>query len=120
MDSRLRPSPMQQKVKFGCLYASFSFVGFVLAFWYGLGWFILLQTMRILFFTIPQLHLPVMQIVFGLEFTEEWRRAKLEKKSRWYSVSSILTPVLMIMLTILFFWKINIPLIDLLNMIINS
>ena len=103
------------KARISAFILSFWLIGITLAIWFGLGWLILFQTIRLIIFLIPQFYLAAIRIVAGDEFMRE----EVEKKGNrkllsWKNITIIL---LNILLTVLFFWKINIPVIDIYNLL---
>jgi hypothetical protein len=115
----LKPEPSNRKqgFKLSLFYFSFSVLGIALAFWFGLGWFILFQTIRSLFFTVTRLRIFAVRALIGEEFAD-LEELKLPNKRFVFFVSkkSAISTVFMIIITVLFFWKINIPLVTIFHL----
>lgn len=103
-------------IKAICFFSSFSVIGLLLSIWFGLGWLILLQTFRHICFSVRPIYTRVIIILFGKEYVEE---ILSNKKGPLFfnSWKSAFVTLGMIGLTILFFWKINIPLISIFRLI---
>jgi hypothetical protein len=112
-------SPKGHGVRFAIFYGSFSLIGLLLAFWYGLGWLILFQTLRRFLFVTPVFYIPIARFLVSPEFAKEEKVRTVDRGFRWVKspISAIVT-IFTILLTVLCFWKINIPLIDVIKMLI--
>lgn len=99
-------------------FIGFGIIGIALAFWAGLGWIMLFQAIQSLIFTFPPLYLLIVRMLFGADV---WNREKsLMKEEDTYRLVSwrlAISTVISVGLTILFFWKINIPIIRIIRMI---
>ena len=88
-------------------------IGIVLAWFWGLGWFFLLECLRRLLAYVPQLNRRIRKVFFGKEATEiqdvEQTSPGLIFASR---MLGLIIMVVWIGLTIFVFAKINIPLSD--------
>jgi len=107
-----------QKLTFAAFLAVYWIIGFVLAVWVGLGWLMLFQAIQSLVFTFPPLYLLMLQLLLGKEAREKEEIRLAEKGS--YKIMSwrlAIRTIFAILLTILFFWKINIPIIQFIRMI---
>lgn len=110
----------QQRIRFILIYISFTVVGLVFALWLGLGWLLLFQTIRILFFAVPRLYIPTVRFIIGPGFADKERVRLSSNGIRWFkSPFSAFATFIMIALTIFFFWKVNIPLIDILRIVVK-
>ena len=93
-----------------------SVCGILASYWYGLGWFFLFQTIREFVFATPGLYLLFIQITAGnLSAKEE--NLRLEKNRLFTSPSLARRAFFSLALTILIFWKANIPLYRIIEMI---
>ena len=114
VDSTSNSQSKTKKMRFGCFYFTFTIIGLLLAFWFGFGWFILLQTIRQIMFTITPLYILVLMKFVDPEYANS---KKLSLGSSWFtSYTSVVTLVFLILLTVLFFWKINISVVDIIGL----
>jgi len=96
---------------FFLFYSCFYVIGLLLAYWFGMGWFILFHTIRGLFNSIPRINTPVLRFLIDPEFGVGRPDQEDKKISGWFtSKTAIIVNIINILLTILGFWKINIPL----------
>jgi len=112
--------PLQQRLKFVIFFIIFWVVGLVFAFWLGLGWLMLFETIQSLIFTFPRLYLSIIRVILGQEFKEKEKLRMLETGT--YAVISwklAVRTIISIGLTILFFWKVNISLLDFIKMLLK-
>ena len=93
-----------------------SLLGILVSYWYGLGWFFLLQTFREFLFAIPRLYLLLIQIVAGEKFAEE-ERSRLRKNRLFTSSTLARRAFFALAVTVLVFWKANLPLYKIVEMI---
>lgn len=105
------------KIRFFSFYLSFSVVGLLLAYWFGFGWFILFITLRRAIMTIPEIYIPIVHNVVGQEFSQIEKAHIYQKK---INSRKIITIILWIMLVFFGFWKINIPIRDMISVIGNN
>jgi ABC-type sulfate transport system permease subunit len=120
MKNKFQSKPTRPFLNFMAFIASFWVIGIILAYWYGLGWFLLLQTVRRIIFAFPSLLIPWMQVTTTPEIVREMKHSLLEKSDSLKTSKSALFQALSYLLgTILIFWKANIPLKDILKVIIN-
>lgn len=105
------------KARFAAFILSFSLIGLTLAIWFGIGWIILLLTIRLIFFQIPQFYFPTIRLLVGEEFMRQEIIRKGEHK--FPSLLNAVAIILSIALTVLFFWKINISLLEIFRMLIE-
>ena len=101
------------KIKFIAFHLSFSLIGFTLAIWFGLGWLVLFQTIRLVIFHIPQLYFPIIRLLISEEFMIQEITRKRGRESP--SFLTIIGLSLSLALTVLFFWKINLSLLEILR-----
>jgi hypothetical protein len=120
MQSPVESMSLNQRLKFIAFYIAFWIIGFIFAFWIGLGWLMLFETIQSLIFTFPRLYLLTLRLIFGKEF-EEGEKFNMVKKGTYKVISWKLAirTVISIALTILFFWKINIPLVEFVKIFFN-
>ncbi len=118
MQSNMKTLSLHQRQILVVFFISFWVVGFALAFWEGLGWLMLFQALQSLTFTSPHLYLLIVRLLFGKDI-EEKEKAHLKEKGNYRLISWQLAvrTVIAIGLTILFFWKINIPIIQFIKII---
>jgi hypothetical protein len=107
-------------IKLFLLYIGFYIVGLSLAYWYGMGWFILFHTLRGLFNSIPRINVPILRFLIDpgylINIEDQW----LNKKSPWFkSITSLVVNIFNVLLTIFGFWKINIPLRVIVDMLVR-
>jgi predicted membrane channel-forming protein YqfA (hemolysin III family) len=95
-------------------YASFSIIGLILAIWISLGWYFLFVLMKRVIYLLPFLYLPIMRMLVSEKYSIAEEKRRREKK-RWRTTVYVINTVLIIIATIISFWKINVPVIDLLN-----
>jgi hypothetical protein len=91
-------------------YASFFIIGLLLWYWFGMGWFMLMYTLRRLFLSFSPLHILVVRLFMGSEYNKEEIQYKLKGNHWVVSRSSAIVLIVSIILTIFTFWKYNIPL----------
>lgn len=104
------------KIAVGAFIVLLSLAGILVSYWYGFGWFFLFQTIREFLFAIPRLYLLLIKIVAGntLAEKESWR---LEKNRLFTSPALARRAFFSLALTIFVFWKANIPLYRVIEMI---
>lgn len=93
---------------------SFWVVGVALAFWFGLGWFFLLGTIRRLFIAVPWLYVPTVRILLG-EDRAELEKVRLSEKGprvRWHYTLQAIIMMAWVTMTIVAFRYANIRLAD--------
>jgi hypothetical protein len=93
-----------------------SLAGILVSYRYGLGWFFLFQTIREFLFAIPRLYVLLIQIAAGSQLAEK-ESLKLEKNRLFTSPALARRAFFSLALTILMFWKANIPLYRVIEMI---
>lgn len=103
------------KARFAIFILSFSRIGITLAIWVSIGWIILLQTIRLILFQIPQFYFSTIRLLVGEEFIQQEMIRKGEHK--FPSLLNTIAILLSIALTVLLFWKINISLLDIFHML---
>lgn len=110
-----------EKIRFGIFYIAFSIIGLIVAFWYGLGWFIFFTILRRVVIQIPEFYIPVIRFVVSKRFSQQ-EKEKLEKDFKT-GIKGLRKNQFRIMIWILFicigFWKINIPIIDIITLVIK-
>lgn len=95
-------------------------VGISLAFWFGLGWFFLFRTVHRILFVTPYLYLQMMEKVVGDKASAEEERKRISQAggNLWFrSTWSIVGTIVSVLLTFFAFWKINMPIIDIIRLI---
>lgn len=112
--------PLSQRLKFATFLISYWVIGLALAFWSGLGWLMLLETIQIAMVSIPKLYLIIIRLILGQDIEEKEKLRMTEQGV--YKVIPLKLGVRIIIsvgLTVLFFWKANIPLIEFIRMLIK-
>ena len=105
-----------QKIRFSIFIASFTIIGVVLALWFGLGWFFLMQTIRGIIIKVPVISSNVIGIVIGHEYAKEISKNQIMTGKRFFiSKSSAFITLLNLALTVLFFLRANVPVIEIIN-----
>jgi hypothetical protein len=113
---------MQQKKLLGWSPKLFLFLfffwllGILLAFFWGLGWFFLLESLRRLVTYIPPLDRKIRELLIGKEQVERTSSYTDSVSQNMVLISKITRLIIVIVwigITIFVFMKINIPLIDL-------
>ena len=103
-----KPHGVKQIVFF---YFGFYLIGLILAFWFGMGWFILIHTIRGIINSIPILYLSVFQFIDSPATILKHNKSLNSQPIQWFtSKTALVLNIVNIVLTILGFWKINIPL----------
>lgn len=101
-------------------YASFFVIGLLLWYWFGMGWFMLMYTLRRFFLSFYPLHIPIVRILMGSKYDKEAEiRYRLKGNHLFVSRSSVILLVVSIIITIFIFWKYNISLHQIIENIIN-
>jgi hypothetical protein len=109
-----------QRKKFATALLVFWILGFALAFWVGLGWLMLFQTIQSAVFTFTPLYHLVIRLLLGKDVeVEERSRLNATGNNSIMSKRLIVRTALSAIFTVLFFWKINIPIIQFLRMILK-
>jgi hypothetical protein len=90
-------------------------IGVALAFWFGLGWFFLLETLRRIVMAIPIVYFAFLRIVVGSERANEERELLSKKNVRMFYVWRFIVALMWLWLTIVVFRYVNIRLVDLLH-----
>jgi hypothetical protein len=101
-------------------HSSFYIIGLVLAYWLGLGWYMLIMTLRSVILFIPQIYLPTIRLVVGSEFVEQERIRLIESESLTLPSKAFFSSfTIRLLITIIMFWKANIPLRMLISLVIT-
>ena len=95
-----------------------SFSGILVSYWHGLGWLMLSQTIRELLFAIPRFYLRLVYMISDREFAEK-ETIRLQGKSLFASPSLARRAIFSIAMTILVFWKVNIPIHRIVELIVH-
>jgi hypothetical protein len=93
------------------IFLIWGFIGIVLAYFWGLGWFFLIITVRRILISIPYLR-KLFQRVIGIDMNDQ----KTENPPKEKQISEILGLIIIVAwlaMTIFVFAKVNIPLYDL-------
>lgn len=117
----LREDNKRNKTPFLLLfYISFLVVGLLLWYWFGMGWFMLMYTLRQFFLSFSPLHIPVVRLLMGSEYKKELEiQYKLKGNHLFVSRSSLIQLMVSIILTIFTFWKYNMPLNQIIERVIR-
>jgi hypothetical protein len=108
----------RQRFSFASYLAIYWITGFALAFWVGLGWLMLFQAIQVLIFNFPPLYLLIIRLLLGKDVQQKEKMRLAETgNNQMISWRLILRLVFAVLFTWLFFWKINIPIIQFLRMI---
>ena len=101
--------------------SSFFVVGFLFAFWYGMGWFLFFHSIRGILASMPKIYLPIIRALIGSESISELEAYLLSRsKGGWFvSRTAILLNIVNIILTILVFWKANIPIYKMIETLVR-
>ena len=92
-------------------YGLFSGIGLAMAAWLGFAWFVLSQALPRIIFAVPPLYVRAVRFLYGSEFANA---EKMTKSGRWITSPSYARSALVFtLLTLIAFWKANIPLIPL-------
>jgi hypothetical protein len=103
------------------LYLGLFAAGILCAYWIGMAWFFLFHTISILLASSPRLYLPVWSLLMGKDFTEGLKeRLSISNKQWFVSKSAMALNLFDILLTLLAFWKINVPFRTILLAIISA
>jgi len=118
MQSQMETLTRNQRGIFAASFAAYWIIGFALAFWVGLGWLMLFQAIQSLIFTFPRLYLLIFRLLLGKE-AQEKEKLRLAEKGDYKIMSWRLAirTIFAVLFTILFFWKVNIPIIQFIRMI---
>jgi hypothetical protein len=111
-DANIRPG----KIAIAIFIVLLSIGGLVISYWYGLGWLFLTQTIREFLFANSQLYLLLIRTVAG-HTLEEAESSRLGKNRLFTSPALARRAVFSLALTILVFWKANIPLFKIIEII---
>jgi len=88
-------------------------VGVVLAFWFGLGWFFLLEALHRCLIAVPQVYIPFLRRIVGVERADEEERLLDQKNVRSFYIWRIVVAAIWIILTVVVFLTVNIRLVSL-------
>jgi hypothetical protein len=94
------------------LLLSFWFIGLLISFWYGLGWFFLSETLRRILMAIPQTYIKFLRVFVSDERAEEEKLLISQKNARLMYVWRFIVACIWVILTIFVFLKINIRLVS--------
>jgi hypothetical protein len=90
-----------------------SLVGCILAMWASLGWLMIAQAIVFLVLGVPSLYYAVVRAVGGREAADAARKASAARRTRsaksWPLIAAALFALA---LGGLFFWKVNMPIVD--------
>lgn len=89
-------------------------VGVALAFWFGLGWFFLVEALRRVIIAIPKIYLAFLRVFVSAERANEEKQLLLRKEVRSFYAWRFIVSLIWILLTIVVFLYANIRLADLL------
>jgi hypothetical protein len=91
-----------------------------LSYWFGIGWFFLIHTIIVLLASSPRLYIPVASPFIGKVATEKLRERFIRENTHWfYPQSAIVLNLFNFLLTLLAFWKVNIPLRTIIHAVIS-
>ncbi|HXD11781.1 MAG TPA: hypothetical protein VN653_17075 [Anaerolineales bacterium] len=90
-------------------------VGIVLALWFGLGWFFLIETLRRMLIAIPKIYLPFLRLLVSAERADEEKQLLTRKDVRIFYAWRFAVALIWLTLTIVVFVYANIRLTDLLR-----
>jgi hypothetical protein len=88
-------------------------VGVVLAFWFGLGWFFLLEALHRCLIAVPQVYIPLLRRIVGVERAEEEKRLLDQKNVRLFYIWRIVVAAIWIIVAVVVFFTVNIRLVSL-------
>jgi hypothetical protein len=87
-------------------------VGCILAFWVSLGWLMLAQGFLLMVFAVPNLYSGSIRLLVGRATADTQRELLLAQRGgSGISWSLVCMAILTIALGLLFFWKVNVPII---------
>lgn len=102
-------------------YIGFYLIGLIMAFWFGMGWFILFHTIRGFINSMPVLYLSVLQYIDPTDAKRTWHESLNSQPNQWFtSKTALVVNIVNIGLTILGFWKINIPLQSIIKLVFSK
>lgn len=105
------------RLRWIAFYVFFYTIGLVISFWFGLGWFMLFQFIPRLLFAIPKFYFPTIRFLAGTEFMVEEKKRRHEK---WFTSPSFArNAFIALFVTFLTFWKANIPLYKIIEIVIR-
>ena len=88
-------------------------VGVALAFWFGLGWFFLLEALRRCIMAVPRIYIPLLRMLVGVERADEEKRLLDQKNVRLFYIWRIVVAAIWLILSVFVFLTINIRLVSL-------
>ncbi len=100
-------------------YVSFFVIGLLLWYWFGMGWFMFMYTLRRFFLSFSPLHIPVVRLLMGSEYDKEEMKDKINGNHLFVSRTSAIQLMISIILTIIVFWKYNMPLYQIVERVIR-
>jgi hypothetical protein len=110
--------PRNKRINLGAIFFSFQLIGFLLAMWHGIGWYFLLLAIRRLSFESPLIYIPILRTLTNREIAEkEKERLTGNTQKLFVSTTSFVNFLVTLMMAILFFWKGNPTIIELVNLI---
>ena len=85
----------------------------MLAIWFGLGWFFLVETIRRIIIALPTTYIPFLRIVVSSERANEEKELLSKKEVRLFYAWRFVVALIWVILTIIVFLVANIRLVDL-------
>ena len=110
------PNIRSGKIAIAMFIVLLSLFGLVVSYWYGLGWLFLTQTIREFLFANPRLYLLLIRTVAGHTLAEA-ESSRLGKNRLFTSPALARRALFSLALTIFVFWKANIPLSKIIEII---
>src|SRR5689334_10286105 len=74
-------------------------IGIMLAFWFGLGWFFLIETLRRIILAIPTVYLAFLRHVVSAERANEEKQLLRQKEVRIFYVWRLIVALIWLLLT---------------------
>jgi hypothetical protein len=102
-------------------YVAIPTVGLILAYWFGLGWFLLMVAFRVAFSSLPGPRSFVLRRIFGDQTAADIDHGLARRRSRGIS-SQLAIPIVLAYfgLAMVVFWKLNFPLRALVALILGT
>lgn len=87
-------------------------IGVVLAIWFGLGWFFLIETLRRILIAIPKIYLIFLRLVVSPQHADEEKQRLTQKQVRIFYAWRMIIALIWLLLTVVVFLYANIRLAD--------
>lgn len=102
----------QDKRKFFTILLAFWGTGVIFALFLGLGWFFLIETIRRIIFSIPQIYIPILNLVLGHRILEKENVTRNETR-QWLLILQGIKILFWVLLTAYVFLELNVRFISL-------